>query len=332
MRGLPDLPGNTTRTLPNSAPWDTYPRGLPKWRCARADPGDTASGEGREPRPTEPLHDLHAGPLPCRLKLTLPNRAHPMQSLYLDTLTWPEAEQALQSLPTVLVPLGARTKEHGHHLPLNNDWLIAEYLARRVADQCPVLVLPTLQYGHYPAFLEYPGSISIRAEAFRDTIIDICQSLAGQGAKRFYVLNTGISTIAPLATAREALRAQAIRLEYTDIRSAYAGLRRQVETQPAGTHADEIETSMMLYIAPTVVRIERATRDIHPDRGPGGLRRDPKAPTGIHSPTGAYGDPTLATVEKGKHLVEGMVSHLVSQVEGLSNEHVRRTPETLPSG
>jgi creatinine amidohydrolase len=254
-----------------------------------------------------------------------------MESLYLDTLTWPEAEQALHHLPTVLVPLGARTKEHGHHLPLNNDWLIAEYLARRVAEQCPVLVLPTVQYGHYPAFLEYPGSISIRAEAFRHTIIDICQSLASQGAKRFYILNTGISTIAPLAAAREALTAQTIRMDYTDIRSAYTGLRRQVETQPAGTHADEIETSMMLYIAPTAVRLERATRDIHPDRGPGGLRRDPTATTGIHSPTGAYGDPTLATVEKGQHIVEGMVTFLVHQVQSLSNEHVRRTPTTLPS-
>ena len=67
-----------------------------------------------------------------------------MQARYLETLTWPEAELALYELPTVLLPLGARTKEHGHHLPLNNDWLIAEYLAQRVAAECPVLVLPTL--------------------------------------------------------------------------------------------------------------------------------------------------------------------------------------------
>src|SRR5688572_24285522 len=107
-----------------------------------------------------------------------------MQSRFLETLTWPEAEQALYTLPTVLLPLGARTKEHGHHLPLNNDWLIAEYLAKRVAAQCPVLVLPTLQYGYYPAFLEYPGSISVRSEVCRDTITDICESLASQGAKR----------------------------------------------------------------------------------------------------------------------------------------------------
>jgi creatinine amidohydrolase len=254
-----------------------------------------------------------------------------MQSRYLETLTWPEAELALFELPTVLLPLGARTKEHGHHLPLNNDWLIAEYLARRVARDCPVLVLPTLQYGYYPAFLEYPGSISVRADACRDTITDICQSLATQGAKRFYVLNTGISTRKPLEAARALLVAQGIRMEFTDIGTAYAALRRQVETQPAGTHADELETSMMLYIAPDVVRMDRAVRDIHPDRGPGGLTRDPNAETGIYSQTGAYGDPTLATAEKGKIIVEGMVKYLIQQVQTLSAVHVRIAPATLPS-
>jgi creatinine amidohydrolase len=255
-----------------------------------------------------------------------------MPSRYLDTLTWPEAERALQELPTVLVPVGARTKEHGHHLPLNNDWLIAEYLARRVAEQCSVLVLPTVEYGYYPAFLEYPGSISVRSDAFRDTIIDICQSLKLQGAKRFYILNTGISTLPPLEAARATIIAQGVRLEFTDTRTAYAGLRRQVETQPAGSHADELETSMMLYIDPSVVRMDLAQRDIHPDRGPGGLRRDAKTQSGIYSPTGAFGDPTLATREKGQLLVEGMVTYLVSQVQALSAEHVRRVMETLPSG
>jgi creatinine amidohydrolase len=255
-----------------------------------------------------------------------------MQGRYLATMTWPEAERALGELPTVLLPLGASTKEHGHHLPLNNDFLIAEYLARRVAEECPVLVLPTLGYAHYPAFLEYPGSVSIRADACRDTVTDICQSLALQGAKRFYILNTGISTQKPLEAARQTLNARGSRMEFTNLVAAYAALRRQVETQPGGTHADEIETSMMLYIAPHVVHLERAQRDIHPDRGPGGLTRNAQAKAGIYSPTGAYGDPTLATAAKGQIVVEGMVQYLVEQVRALSAEHVRRIPETLPSG
>ncbi|MHA2357418.1 MAG: creatininase family protein, partial [Candidatus Heimdallarchaeaceae archaeon] len=81
-------------------------------------------------------------------------------SVLLEFLTWIEAEKVLEDYEVVLIALGARTKEHGPHLPLNNDFLMAEYLKDQVMKQVPVIVLPTLQYGYYPSFLEYPGSIS----------------------------------------------------------------------------------------------------------------------------------------------------------------------------
>jgi creatinine amidohydrolase len=243
-----------------------------------------------------------------------------VHGIYLAELTWAEAERALVEFPVVLLPLGARTKEHGLHLPLNNDWLIAEYLARRVAEVCKIVVLPTLQYGYYPAFLEYPGSISVRWEACRDTVVDIVQSLFAHGARRFYVLNTGISTNKPLRAAREVLAERGARLEFTDLSVAYEGLRQQVETQPAGSHADEIETSMMLYLAPDVVRMDRAEADIEPDRGPGGLTRDPLRGSGVYSRTGAYGDPTRASCAKGRVVVEGLVQYLVDYLRAFAAE------------
>ena len=254
-----------------------------------------------------------------------------MQGTYLEMLTWPEAEPELRRLPIVLLPVGARCKEHGPHLPLNNDWLIAEYLTRRIVEECPVLALPTLQYNYYPAFVEYPGSTSVRWEASRDIVIDVCESLARHGARRFYVLNTGVSTNKPLEAARTTLVARGYKFDFTDIATAYASVRRQVETQPAGTHADEVETSMMLYIAPDVVRMDRAERDIHPDKGPGGLTRNENSPTGVYSPTGSYGDPTQATAGKGQIVVEGMVRHLVDRINEMATERVRRAPQTLPS-
>ncbi len=69
-----------------------------------------------------------------------------------------------------------------------------------------MLVLPTLQYGYYPAFLEYPGSVSLSLETMRDTVVEICRSHARHGARRFYALNTGISTLRALATRRGAAR------------------------------------------------------------------------------------------------------------------------------
>jgi creatinine amidohydrolase len=239
---------------------------------------------------------------------------------FLEHLTWAQAEPLLRQTEVVLVPLGARLKEHGLHLPLNNDWRLAEYLAGRVVEAVPVVAVPTLQYGYYPAFTEYPGSVTLRLETCRDLVVDVCRSLAPFGPKKFYVLNTGISTLRALEPARQALAAESVRMEYTDLSKDLADVEARVRQQEAGTHADEIETSMMLYIAPETVNLPAARRDLHPDKGPGGLTRDPNATGGVYSPTGAWGDPTLATREKGRIVVEALVERLVRAVERLRAE------------
>src|SRR4030067_688351 len=83
----------------------------------------------------------------------------------------------LQRYEVVLIALGASSKEHGPHLPLSTDYIMAEYLKDRVAEEVPVAVLPTIQYGYYPSFLEYPGSVSIQAGTFKDMVKDICVSM-----------------------------------------------------------------------------------------------------------------------------------------------------------
>jgi creatinine amidohydrolase len=240
-----------------------------------------------------------------------------MKGTYLEHLTWKEAEPLLRQTEIVLLPLGARLKEHGLHLPLNNDWRLAEYLTKRVVDAARVVAVPTLQYGYYPAFAEYPGSVSLRLETCRDLVVDVCRSLAPYGPKKFYVLNTGISTLQALERAREQLVKDGVLMDYTDLSVDLADVERRVRQQEAGTHADEIETSMMLYIAPETVNLPAAQKDIHPDRGPGGLTRDPDAKRGVYSPTGAWGDPTLATREKGRIVVEALVERLLHSIEKL---------------
>jgi creatinine amidohydrolase len=244
-----------------------------------------------------------------------------MKGRYVEMLTWVEAESALRDGPTLLLPIGARTKEHGPHLPLDTDFRVAEYLARRIAERCALLVLPTLAYGFYPAFTEYPGSASVGFDAFRDTVVDICRSFAAHGARRCYVLNTGISTRRPLEAARERLTELGVGMRYTDFERACAEGRARVQTQPRGTHADEVETSMLLYIAPEVVHLELAQPELAEDRGGArGLTRDPNATGGIFSATGSWGDPTRATREKGELVVESMVNYLVAEIEAFARE------------
>ena len=75
----------------------------------------------------------------------------------LQELTWIEAEEVLGEDTVVVLPLGAASKEHGPHLRLENDLLLAEYYKGRILEASDVVVLPTLGYHYYPAFTEYPA-------------------------------------------------------------------------------------------------------------------------------------------------------------------------------
>src|SRR6266436_935300 len=245
-----------------------------------------------------------------------PNRAN---AVLLETLSWDEAEHVLTPDAVVVIPLGAESKEHGRHLQLNNDFLMAEYLKKRVLAAAPqnVVVAPTINYSFYPAFLEYPGSTSLSFDTARAMLTDIVHALAHYGPRRFYILNTGISTLSPLAKAASDLAKNGVLLHYTDL-TKDDPVEKKVR-QSGGTHADEIETSMILYIAPESVRMKKAVRDLNPNQ-PGGLTRDPQG-KGIYSPTGAWGDPTLATREKGQAVTESLVSTILKDIDDL-----RQTP------
>jgi creatinine amidohydrolase len=236
-------------------------------------------------------------------------------AVLLEALSWDEAEHVLTPDAVVVIALGAESKEHGRHLQLNNDFLMAEYLKKRVLASAPqnVVVAPTINYSFYPAFLEYPGSTSLSLDTARSVITDIIHSLAHYGPRRFYILNTGISTLKPLAQAAAELAKDGIVLHYTDL-TRDDPVEKKLR-QSGGTHADEIETSMMLYIAPETVRMNKAARDMNPHQ-PGGLTRDPHG-KGLYSPTGAWGDPTLATREKGQAVVESLVKTILSEIDEL---------------
>lgn len=236
------------------------------------------------------------------------------KGVLLEELTWPEAEQTLTPNTTIVIPLGAAAKEHGLHLPLKNDWVLAAYLKQRVREAVEVVIAPTIPYSFYPAFLEYPGSISLRLGTARDTIIDICRSLSRYGPQRFYVLNTGISTIRALHPAAETLAAEGLLLRYTDLRIILDAVTGQIAQQEGGTHADEIETSMMLVIAPEMVDMTKAVKDYHPGMGP--LTRKAYG-EGVYSASGVYGDATLATREKGGRIIEALVAGILRDIEAL---------------
>lgn len=242
----------------------------------------------------------------------------------LAELTWYEAEQLLGPETIVVIPLGAAAKEHGPHLRMDNDLTLAEYFRDRVLIDAEVVMLPTLPYHFYPAFVEYPGSTTLRLATARDVVVDIVRSIAAHGPRRFYVINTGVSTNKALKYAADVLAAEGVLLRYTDLLVVAKPVEEQIAQQPWGTHADEIETSMILYIAPDRVDMSKAVADAQPDGELPGLSRDPNTRK-TYSKTGIWGDPTLATREKGELVVEAIVAGMLRDIEAL------RTAE-LPAG
>jgi creatinine amidohydrolase len=237
------------------------------------------------------------------------------RGVLLEDLTWQQAEPLLTPDTVVVIPIGAAAKEHGPHLRLKNDAVLAEGFKQRVLAAADVVVAPTVNYHYYPAFVEYPGSTTLRLETARDLIVDIVRSLARHGPRRFYALNTGVSTNKALTAAAEVLAAEGVLLTYTDLLAALAPAEKAVLEQAGGTHADEGETSMMLVLAPELVDMSRAVADYQPKKA-AGFTRDPNGEK-TYSPTGTWGDPTLATRAKGEVLVEAVVDAMLADIAAL---------------
>lgn len=241
---------------------------------------------------------------------------------WIEDLAWPEVEERFAEGWPVVVPIGARSKEHGHHLPMCTDYLVARALCDGIIERLPVLVAPVVDFGYYPAFVRYPGSQHLRAETFIALLTDVFDRLCDQGAKRLAVINTGVSTEGPVQiAARDILLRRRVSVPVADIRRLGRGVAMQ---QRLGGHGDEHETSLMLAIAPQRVEMAKAVCDYGnmleaPDSvfvASAVFDGDPSS--GInYSATGVRGDPSLATEEKGRLILAAMIDELVNGLHPL---------------
>ncbi len=244
---------------------------------------------------------------------------------YLGELTWTEAEVRLKTSPLVILPFGAGAKEHGPHLPMNADFKVLEYLCDRAVEAFPVVVAPPIQHGWFPAFREFPGTEVSDPEVFQEYVAEVARSLVRHGAKRVVILNTGVAaaTGLPLSIVAREIRAAGTPALVISWNQLGTPEYRALLEQKIDSHGGESETSINLYLQPHLVHLDRAVKDLHrggprPYAGyePGGYSRNPADPD--FSKTGITGDPTKATAEKGKKLLELMTAELLKSLRGFS--------------
>jgi creatinine amidohydrolase len=238
-----------------------------------------------------------------------------MKGKQLSELSWEDAAGLLAQGKVVVLPIGGGVKEHGRHLPLGTDMYVVEELARLVARDSDILLLPTLNYAYFPAFVNWPGSVSIGAEVFKRFVADIIRSYARHGGRRFLILDGGVSTHYPLTILSYDLHNElGIEVAVTDIRGLGAETSRSVCESAKGGHADEGETSCLLALRPELVKMDAAREDYssspYRTAGPTGIHKI-TLKTGMDSLSGGNGDPTRASAEKGRQILDAMARDII---------------------
>ncbi|MBK3566266.1 mycofactocin biosynthesis peptidyl-dipeptidase MftE [Streptomyces sp. MBT62] len=201
----------------------------------------------------------------------------------------------------VLLPIGS-TEQHGPHLPLDTDSVIAHAVARRASTALPTgLVAPTLPYGASGEHAGFPGTVSIGHEALRAVLVELVRSLS-LWAARIVLVNGHGGNAATLDTAVRLLRAEGHDVAWTGCPA------------PGGdAHAGRTETSLMLHLAPEHVRLEAAVTG---DTRPLSVLLPELMAHGVRavSPSGVLGDPTGASAGEGRTTMDAMVSTAVRRI------------------
>lgn len=224
------------------------------------------------------------------------HRPPEMPVALLGEACWPEVPAN-----TLVVPLGS-LEQHGPHLPMDTDTRIAEAVARRVAEaQSNVVVAPPLGYGASGEHEGFPGTVSIGSNALRDVVMELVRSATRTFPRVVLVSGHGGN----LDGVRAALTG--LRPERRDVVAWFAAVPR------GDAHAGRTETSLMLALAPHLVRgLPWAT-------GPTAPLRELMPRLRSHgvaevSPSGVLGKPAGATAAEGEHLLQRLAAQLAPLV------------------
>lgn len=232
--------------------------------------------------------------------------------MFLEEMTMEEFRVGLKRTKTVIVPFGT-VEAHGTHLPLSTDTMIINEVVKKAAEKIAVFVAPPVHYGVCTSTGQHPGTIGISPGTLRGLVMDIVRDGWRKGLKNF-VLISGHGGRIHVSSIKEAAEAaidelKGVRIAALSIYEVLGEEAERIAETPGDSHAGEMETSLILYLAPTLVK-GRAKEEY------------PKLPKPIivkdklkYWPGAVWGNPEKATVTKGERLFKIMVQSVVELVK-----------------
>jgi creatinine amidohydrolase len=218
----------------------------------------------------------------------------------------PGALQArLEERPGLVVPVGT-TEQHGPHLPLGCDTIIVERLADDLSAELGILRAPTVEYGVHAPTHAFPGGASLRRRTLHRVMNELIESWEHGAGVREFVILTAQASEAHLE-ALSTIRTDEAQVQVIDVFSLEFG--PLLERPGAPIQGGELDTSLLLYLAPEVVHMDLArdfavTPEMLSRYRPGHSRRLPDG-----SP-GSIGFPSLASAQKGELLYRFIVEQI----------------------
>lgn len=253
-----------------------------------------------------------------------------MQKYRYGEMTWPQVKAAAARPCVAVVPI-ATLEDHGRHLPIDTDLLLCTSVCEVAGSRAEgrAVIVPAINHGYSPHHMDFPGALTIGAHTLIDYGLDVCKSLVHHGFTRILIVN-GHGSNTPFAdiVARlcvvetGALAASVNYWNAPGVRNAAEAMR---ESDPVGgmNHACEFETSLYLALRPDLVEMSEAVRELS-HRPTKNYWTDLIAGDGPLammeywsqlSTTGVMGDPTAASAEKGRVLLNAAANGLVELVD-----------------
>lgn len=241
------------------------------------------------------------------------------RTVELGRMSWAEVAEIIPRRPVILLPVGT-VEQHGPHLPVNADNMVAGYVARGAAERTGAYVMPNVNYGNSALFRKFPGTFHVRQETLANVLRDVCGGLIDQGLRRIVLVNNhGGNDAVCEQVARELKAAHGVvvgnvypwALGYALMRDTYD------DAIAAYGHGAEPETSAMLAMFPDdVVAERRESGTIRPFAGwePSGYSQvavpGQSVPGTVFldsdelAPNGVTGDGSVASRERGEVWIE----------------------------